>query len=125
MIRPFPKPPPFPKRLPEGSRMTIVLGLRCPANGIVLCADSQESVKEYYKESTRKLQFDSIGGGWAFGYGAAGDGHYCDFVEQQICESLKKLNSFGRDEVKSCIKEKLHLLHERHMWPNPDYYSLR
>jgi len=66
MIGPFPKPPfpfvaqprllfPKPRRLPERKRVTIAAGFPCKA-GLVLCADTQETISGYVKTDTDKIR---------------------------------------------------------------------
>jgi hypothetical protein len=57
MIRVYPKPPylrPNPQRLPKGKRMTIALGI-VGTNGIVLAADTEETIPGYMKRSQIKI----------------------------------------------------------------------
>ena|SRR2546425_4986830 len=57
MIRPLPKPQlliPKIQRLPRLMWMTIAAGFRCK-DGIIVCADSQETIPDYVKIYGRKL----------------------------------------------------------------------
>jgi hypothetical protein len=51
-----PKLPPYPKpqQLPRAERMTIAAGYHC-MYGIVLCADTEETVQEYIKHDVQKI----------------------------------------------------------------------
>jgi hypothetical protein len=62
MIRPFPKPRPFSNRLPRRKRVTIAAGFCC-TDGIVLCADSQETIDDYLKVSAPKIEIRPEGTG--------------------------------------------------------------
>jgi 20S proteasome alpha/beta subunit len=56
--RPEPRPPnPKPKRLPERHAVTIIAGFKC-SEGIVLCADTQETVSNLSKRSVPKIRFE-------------------------------------------------------------------
>jgi hypothetical protein len=50
-----PKLPSKPKRLPKRGSMTIAVGFRC-VDGIVLCADTQETRGEYIKKKQPKIE---------------------------------------------------------------------
>ena len=52
---------PRPRRLPKGKRVTIAAGFVC-FDGIVLCADTQETIPGYTKNSTEKIRFWKDGG---------------------------------------------------------------
>jgi hypothetical protein len=47
-----PRPLPKPLRLGKRKSVTIAIGILC-SDGIILCADSQESVDEYSKVPSR------------------------------------------------------------------------
>lgn len=84
----YPKPPqvhpkPKPSRLPREKRVTIAAGFVC-AEGVVLCADTQETIAGYTKASTQKLltwEFPEFTIAFA---GAGNDSMLIDMVAQQI-----------------------------------------
>jgi 20S proteasome alpha/beta subunit len=58
MIRPFPKPPKEkPSRLPWRKAVTVVAGFKT-TEGVVLCADTQETVGGISKRNIPKLRFE-------------------------------------------------------------------
>jgi len=77
MISPKPHPLPKPQRLPERKAVTIVAGFKC-YEGIVLCADTQETVSNLSKRNVPKLRFEPSegvheGDGLAVAFCGAGD----------------------------------------------------
>jgi 20S proteasome alpha/beta subunit len=63
MINPFPKPSiqKFkPERLPERKAVTIVAGFKTKG-GIVICADTQETIGSLSKRNVPKLRFEPLG----------------------------------------------------------------
>lgn len=63
MIKPFPGPslPKLkPKRLPERKAVTIIAGFKSP-QGIIVCADTQETVGNLSKRNVPKVRFEPSG----------------------------------------------------------------
>jgi 20S proteasome alpha/beta subunit len=61
MIKPFPKPSPKLMRLPERRAVTIVAGFKC-VDGIVLCADTEETIGDVSKRHVPKLRLEPRNG---------------------------------------------------------------
>jgi hypothetical protein len=88
MIKPFQKPHIHsrPRRLPERKRMTIAAGYPCN-DGLVLCADTQETIPGYTKTDTEKtvvLRFPL----YNLAITGAGDGDLIEMLGEEILEAL-------------------------------------
>jgi len=121
MINPFPKPYPKPQRLPERHAVTIVAGFKT-AEGVVLCADTQETVGGISKRNVPKLRFEPsdpyyraarvLGGddtnelAVAF-CGATDNGAYLDMLVDEAWEASKDAPSFEQacELIKQSIKD--------------------
>jgi hypothetical protein len=98
--KPHPLAQPKPKRLPEKNAVTIVAGLRCNG-GIILCADSQETVNNYSKRWTPKLIVkpqpwygkDSVDD-LMLAIAGAGDGPFTEKLTERAWEGAKSAPSF-------------------------------
>jgi hypothetical protein len=109
-----PKPPlnakPKPKRLPERRAVTIVAGFRCK-EGIVLCADTLETIPGIYKRDVPKLVFKPtasvpVGDELAAAFcGATDNGPFLDVLIEETWEVLRHASSL--DEGCERIKEKI------------------
>jgi 20S proteasome alpha/beta subunit len=97
-----PKPPallkPNPLWLPRNERVTIIAGFQC-ADGVMMCADTQETIMEITKCDTRKMRIL----GWPKPYalcGGAGDGDLVEFsmdlLERDLgsCSTLAEADEF-------------------------------
>jgi hypothetical protein len=109
------QPAPKAGRLPERKRMTIVAGF-CSGDGAILCADSYESAKDYYKATVQKVRIHPLKSG-IFGFGGAGSASLCDALESHLVDALKG-TARGDDRVE-IIREQVGVFFQRHIWPNP------
>ena len=117
MMGPHPKPYLFPrpksKRLPERKAVTIVAGFRFNG-GVILCADTQETIGEYSKTWTPKLDVrpqpwyakdspDELMAAFA----GAGDGPFADKIIERAWEEVQTATSFDEacSQIESSIKE--------------------
>jgi hypothetical protein len=95
--------------------MTIVAGF-CSINGVVLCADSEET-GHAMKGPVRKVNLRMLSKGF-IGFAAAGDAHMCEFLEQEIVEALQK-TPFDVDERVEVIRKAAYAVFQDYIWPNP------
>lgn len=95
--------------------MTIAAGYLCDT-GVILCADTQETISGYVKTSTEKITVLE-GSRWTAAFAGAGDnGVQIDMVIQEICDEL-------RDEEPPSLtgfKVMLHSVLDR-LFPQPHY----
>jgi len=104
MTKPLPSVPhPKPKRLPERRAVTIVAGVRS-LSGIVLCADTQETVSQLSKRHVPKLRFEPTISGinlvnkpehLAAAFCGAGDGPWIDKLVDECWKHAKGATSLG------------------------------
>jgi len=89
MISPKPLPPNISKlkRLERPKRVTIAAGFVC-ADGIIICADTQETISGYTKSSAHKLKVWRDGGLNIVVTGA-GDTELIETVSQLLIEALR------------------------------------
>lgn len=110
MIKPFPKPydpKPLSRRLPERKAVTIVAGFKT-TDGVVLCADTQETVGGISKRNVPKLRFEPTGilyradkhrrgldpDDLAVAFcGATDNGPYLDMLVDEAWEAVKEATS--------------------------------
>src|SRR5260370_31797210 len=108
--RPLPKyiPRQKPERLPKRRAVTIVAGFRFNT-GIILCADTQETIQNYSKTWTPKLVVKPHP--WTgtdspddlmVAFAGAGDGPFIDKVTERAWEDVQTATSF--DEACSEIE---------------------
>lgn len=103
MIRPFPKPPSMakkkPQRLPRREAVTMIAGFKSQ-QGIVLCADTQETIG-HYKRHVQKLRVEPsmsviavrehLGGSdLAMGFCGAGEGPFTDKLGERAWLEAQK-----------------------------------
>jgi 20S proteasome alpha/beta subunit len=95
--------------------MTIAAGYLCDT-GVILCADTQESIQGYVKTSTEKIKLFQ-GNSYTVAFAGAGDNSVqIEMVVQEICDELKT------EEPTSLIgfKTMLHGVLDR-LFPQPYY----
>lgn len=115
MIRPFPKPQLFSKWFSGRKVVTIAAGFVCK-DGIVLCADSQETVNDYLKVSVPKVEIRPAGriasrkGLFAVFVGA-GHAALIDKLIDEMWEAAERLRGGFRETVAAMKKA------------NRDYYK--
>lgn len=122
MIKPFPKPllPPrnTPERLPRVKAVTIIAGFKS-YEGVVLCADTQETV-EHTKRKVTKLRFEphstfgdtSVNhSNLAAAFCGAGDGPFTDKLIEQAWKAAQNASSL--DEACSNITDSIEEQHEK------------
>src|SRR5580700_3033622 len=83
---PFPRPrssvPPRPQRLPRGKKVTIAAAFIC-SDGVVMCADTQETIPGYTKVDVTKIRVNKTNG-YALLITGAGDSHLIETAGQAI-----------------------------------------
>ncbi|CAN5857331.1 hypothetical protein BH18ACI4_BH18ACI4_08710 [soil metagenome] len=77
-----------PQRLGKRKRVTVIAGFQC-RNGLLLCADSEQSLSSESKSQVRKLTTET-GYNCAIAIGGAGDGDLIDYVQYRLVENLKE-----------------------------------
>ncbi|MBZ5663396.1 MAG: hypothetical protein LAO30_02220 [Acidobacteriia bacterium] len=95
--------------------MTIAAGYLCDT-GVIICADTQESIQGFVKTSTEKVKLFS-GSSYTVAFaGAGGNSVQIDMVVQEICDELKE------EEPPSLVgfKVLLHGVLDR-LFPQPYY----
>ncbi len=104
MINPFPKPHyiprPEPRRLPERKAVTIIVGL-CGNDGVVIAADSQETITGYIKNERGKIRttiFHDTNN--VFAIAGAGSSDYIDTARDKALEGMGELDDFGKLKAK-------------------------
>lgn len=97
--------------------MTLIAGLT-GFGGVILCADSQETVGNYHKKSVSKIQH---AGGKEFSFACAGAGHgpYIDMVTQELTWEVEKLrdSDLGPSETQTLIQRIIVDYYQQHVWP--------
>lgn len=121
MLKPLSKPPqepaPKPKRFPERKAVTIAAGFKCPG-GIVLCADTQETVAGLSKRHVPKLRVEPSGFLLATsalrGYdlavafcGSTDNGPFLDEIVETAWKSVQEAESLDDacEKIRVSIKE--------------------
>jgi hypothetical protein len=101
--------------------VTAILGMQ-GYPGILLAADSEETVSGYSKRYVEKI------GHWdnphfRFAIGATGPGHYADLLAGKLGTRLMELKSFSLPIIGKTIENVLVEFHERHVWPRANAQS--
>src|SRR5579864_1057389 len=132
MLRQPPRPKPFPpkpRRLPERKRMTIAVGILA-ADGVVIAADSQETVQNYWKGNQGKVWWSAYYGdsekrnGRSAGVCAvacAGRAGYCDALTSRVIDVFKRTPDVVENEdVRALFEEETVKFHNVHVVPYID-----
>jgi hypothetical protein len=89
-----PKPDSKPRRMSVRRIMSIGTGLICP-DGIILCADSQETSGQYFKSHRPKLvELQLVSPDLKAVVVASGDGSFVDMLIERISEQLDLVNPY-------------------------------
>lgn len=95
--------------------VTAIFGLH-GYPGVVLAADSEETISGYSTRSVGKVsQWENTA--FRFAIGAAGAGHYADMVAGELLDRLYKHTSFSLDLIGNDIRDVLLDFHNTHIWP--------
>lgn len=114
-LKPRTIPLPKPKQLPRSTRLTIAAGFYC-ADGLVLCADTQESITGYAKVNTQKMTqlqnsvFNMV-------FTGAGDSGLIDMTVQLMDESLILKKPTAAMQIEEVLRESLVDTFNRHIAP--------
>jgi 20S proteasome alpha/beta subunit len=103
---PRPKPPfvqPNPKRLPQRKAMTIAAGFICN-DGVVLCADTQETISGYIKTYDGKVS-TSVYKNLVICVAGTGESDYIKTATQQLTCDFPECKTFS--EVQLTMEERL------------------
>lgn len=120
MIRAFKKPAP---RLPRRHVVTICAGFNCP-EGIVLCADSEETVGDFLKRSQPKVVIYPAGKNLSGGdadevravFACAGDGPFIDMMVEKLWRKMASTEPAEENAVVEALEDELIAIHQRY-WP--------
>lgn len=92
--------------------MTIIAGFRCP-DGIVICADTQETVTDFSKRNVKKVRVEPwymespyLGNSVILSVCGAGDGFFIDHLTNKTWKSAKDASSSDEacDQIETAIK---------------------
>jgi hypothetical protein len=102
--------------------VTAIFGLKGHP-GILLAADSEETVSGYSKRYAEKI------GHWQnkhfrFAIGAAGASHYADLLAGKVSVRLNELKSFSLPTIAKTLENTLVEFHQRHIWSRPTTESI-
>jgi hypothetical protein len=120
----LPRSPLSPKTQPKSlwparsKRMTAIIGMT-GAGGGILCADSQETVQGYSKKSVDKVSVNLHHKPFRFSIGAAGPGHYCDFLVSELTSALLKVTDFRMASIVEVMRDVLLDFYPKHIWAKP------
>lgn len=115
---PRPSPRPVPRRLPARKRMTIAIGILA-TDGVVVAADTQESVPGYWKRDQGKISGRVV---MSNGYHAAylstgsGDARFIDAMSGTLSNGILGPPP-GIEEIEARIERKLYAFHKKHIFP--------
>jgi hypothetical protein len=116
------KKPKFEKpqqRLPERKRMTLVSALS-GHQGVVMFADTQETVHQYSKKTIDKMEVWDFGGR-PFRFAIAGactDATYADNLQYELASALDSVPEFDlRNKIVPVITDTLTAFYGKHIWP--------
>lgn len=102
--------------------MTVIIGMQ-GYPGVVLAADSEETVSGYSKREVEKV------GQWTndclrFAIGGAGAGHYADMLADKIAAELMPLQVFDPDAISQTIEKTVVQFHQTHLWSRASSQSI-
>src|SRR6266852_5046288 len=104
-LKPLSIPRSKPKRLPRSKRVTIAAGFYC-TDGLVLCADTQETITGYSKVNTQKMtQLETPFFNMVFT--GAGDSGLIDMTVQLMDQALTPKELSGAWEIEETLRESL------------------
>lgn len=103
--------------------MTVIIGMN-GFPGVVLAADSEETISGYSKRKVDKVaqwQNDCI----RFAIGGAGAGYYADMLADKIAEELTPFNDPepSAKAVGAIIEKVVIEFHQAHIWPRASSQS--
>jgi hypothetical protein len=118
--KPRPRPLPSPKimRLPRGKRLTIAAGFPCK-DGLVICADTQETIPGYVKTDTEKMRviqsplFNMV-------FAGAGDSDLIEMTVQEMDIALTRDKVSAEWDIRKTLKTVLLDVFHNHILPDPD-----
>ena len=109
------KRPKIPTWRSKGRFVTAIIGLH-GRPGVLLCADSEETVSGYSKKMVDKIeQWDHEP--FRFSIGGAGASHYADMVAGEITKALFRVQTFSLPEIQEAIAKPLLEFYATHVWP--------
>src|SRR5437660_5043389 len=116
---PRPVPCPKPKRLPARNKVAIAAGFVC-MDGMILCADTQETITGYTKNSTEKIakwEDDNF----TLAVAGSGDSEIVQAVSQKLIEAgyaeHTKENYLYGDRAKKLIEEEYLRFFKKYLLP--------
>jgi hypothetical protein len=114
-LKPRPAFRPKSKRLPKVHAMTIAAGFPC-SDGLVLCADTQETIYSYAKVNTEKMrQLETPSYNVVFT--GAGDSGLLEMSAQLMKQALLRENPKGDREIERVLRDSWLEIFNRHLAP--------
>src|SRR5208282_2748791 len=86
------------RRLHPRRRVTLIAAFRCK-HGIVMCADSQETVNDDYRVEVSKIKPETVG---KFQIAIGGSGYIADLIDgfaARVKDALSKSNDTTEDGI--------------------------
>jgi 20S proteasome alpha/beta subunit len=113
----IPKPPYHssqskPQRLPKEATVTIAIGLSCN-EGIVIAADSQETVSGYIKSHRGKVHTIIFPGFTVLAFAGSGQSDYIDTAIEKAIDGLHDLKTIP--EIQQALEENLLGFFDKHL----------
>lgn len=110
----------------EAKRMTIVAGFS-GAGGVILCADTQETVQGYAKREVEKIK--TYRGRKDYEYnlaigGAGESGPYIDALITELVTAINKIHEYDLAAIDGAMKDCLPEFYAKHIWPRTNPPSL-
>ena len=102
------------RRLEWIRRMTLVIGARC-SDGLIFCADREETTELGGKRSVSKL-YDASGDGWSMAIGTSGSGPISEIAVNRIIKEAQSTVGFV-DQCEQIISGVLRGVYEQYLWP--------
>jgi len=121
MIALFPKPrvlTPQIERLPRSVWMTIAAGFRADG-GVVLCADTQETIPDYLKTQTSKIALFEKNEEFRIAMTGAGGSDMIDMIYQTIIGKFMENRAYDYATVEQTIRDVVYETETKHVLPYP------
>src|SRR2546422_949289 len=111
------------RRLLGRKRMTIIAAFCC-RDGLLMCADREESGERGGTRAVDKLFYSNYGGDWPIVIGGAGESAIIDNCVQRLRGEFSGLVSggaFGYQSARNAIDHALLEVHQKYVWPSVGY----
>src|ERR1017187_2682343 len=113
-----PKSPQIEQRRQRRKYMTLVAALS-GLNGVVMFADTEETVAGYSKRIVEKLSvYDLPNMPFRFAIGGATtNAPYVDMLQSEIASTLSSINRYDLQEITNTLASTLTDFYSKHVWP--------